>query len=90
MEKSVLSDLGTVLGGVFAVLIVVLRPDLTPGFVHRCAALLPAADHARFEPIILIGTFLVAGRIAGCLLGMLIRRNGKNTRDSDPDTGAAS
>ncbi len=72
MEKSLLGDLGTVLGGVLAVFVVVLRPDLTPGFVHYCAGLLPGKDQSLYEPIIIIGAFSITGRIAGLLLGMLM------------------
>jgi hypothetical protein len=85
MEKSFLGDLGTVLGGVVAVLIIVLRPDLTPGFVHDCAAILPGKDQSLYEPIIIIGTFSIAGRIMGLLLGMLVTcKARKDANPSDP------
>ncbi len=91
MEKSFLRDLGTVLGGVLAVLILVLQPGLTPGFVHEWAVVLPGKDHSFYEPIILIAALLAAGRLAGFLLAMVIScGREKGIGNSDPGSGSAA
>jgi hypothetical protein len=72
MNKRIPSDVGTIVGGIIYIAILICWPDWKPHFAQKLAALFPGFDSSFYQFVVFFILLLGGGRLVGYFAGRLV------------------
>ena len=72
MNKRLPSNIGTIIGGIIYIVILIHWPDWKPHFVQKLVALFPGVDLSFYQFAIMFILLLGGGRLVGYFAGRLV------------------